>query len=50
MISEQVLRKYYESTMKVLRYCSRHKGTKKVRETSDMIVGKMSAEGAAVKL
>lgn len=45
MISEQVLRKYYESTMKVLRYCSRHKDTKKVRETSDMIVGKMSAEG-----
>ena len=37
MISEQVLRKYYESTMKVLRYCSRHKGTKKVRETSDIV-------------
>ena len=36
--SEQVLRKYYESTMKVLRYCSRHKGTKKVRETSDMVM------------
>lgn len=29
---------------------SAYEGTKKVRETSDMIVGKMSAEGAAGKL